>query len=105
MGLKSFLQQQGFIEDDAAGKNKQADKPAGAPAIAPAYFPVDTINQPGGKIAGTDPSFVSPLPRAIGNAGEQPDPSFIKFFEDELVKSNLPGPDYFEFRQLLLKTQ
>ena len=35
----------------------------------------------------------------------QPDPTFIKFFEDELVKANLPGPDYFEFRQLLIKTQ
>ena len=32
-------------------------------------------------------------------------PTFVKFFEDELGKANLPGPDYFEFRQLLVKTQ
>src|SRR6202012_5903500 len=30
------------------------------------------------------------------------DPSSIKFYEDALVKLNMPGPDYFEFRQQLM---
>jgi uncharacterized protein YktA (UPF0223 family) len=72
--------------------------------VEPVYFPV---NAGSAKTAATgDPSFVTPLPSA-GAAGtkEQPDANFIKYFEDELLKANLPGPDYFEFRQQLVKTQ
>jgi hypothetical protein len=106
MGLKSFLKQQGFIEDDGVGKNKQAAGSSQTPAaVAPTYFPVEPVAQTSAKSATGDPSFVSPLQQTAIIAGEQPDPSFIKFFEDELVKANLPGPDYFEFRQLLVKTQ
>jgi hypothetical protein len=106
MGLKSFLKQQGFIADDEAGKNKDKAGAGGTvpPPVTPTYFPIEPGGQTTGKTS-ADPSFVSPLQQVVTNAAEQPDPSFIKFFEDELVKANLPGPDYFEFRQLLVKTQ
>ena len=107
MGLKDFLKQQGFIAESPADK-----KPAAADntrvnkqtVIEPTYFPLSGgSNTPG--TAGGDPSFVAPLPITGASAQDAPDPSFIKFFEEELVKANLPGPDYFEFRQLLVKTQ
>lgn len=109
MGLKSFLQQQGFIEN---GPDKKNGKTGGDPApntasvAQPVYFPVSQP-APGGRMAdmGREPSFVTPLQPSVTNANDHPDASFIKFFEDELVKANLPGPDYFEFRQLLVKTQ
>ena len=104
MGLKDFLKQQGFIadgpEDKKTADNTRVAKPA---VIEPVYFPVNA----GTAAASTagDPSFVSPLPQAAAGTKEQPDPNFIKYFEDELAKTNLPGPDYFEFRQQLIKTQ
>lgn len=110
MGLKSFLAQQGFIKEEPgdekspAEEGKASPQPAPAP-VTPTYFPV---NQPAAASAAAgEPSFVSPLQQTIAatQADGQPDPAFIKFFEDELVKTNLPGPDYFEFRQMLLKTQ
>ncbi|MEO6316287.1 MAG: hypothetical protein ABIU63_14335 [Chitinophagaceae bacterium] len=105
MGLKDFLKQQGFIEEAPADKKNEATviPRAATPAIEPVYFPI-AAGGAGAKTA-ADPSFVSP-PQQIAAAGtEAPDPTFVKFFEDELVKANLPGPDYFEFRQLLSKTQ
>src|SRR5258705_3249086 len=107
MGLKDFLKQQGFIEDGPENKRKEkSDNTRTAqPAVTPIYFPVSAGSQEGGAKASGDPSFVTPLPQPATNANEQPDATFIKFFEDELVKANLPGPDYFEFRQLLVKTQ
>lgn len=117
MGLKSFLVQQGFIKDEPAEvKKPQAEsgntpapaKPAPTP-VEPTYFPVNAAPQTAS--AGADPSFVSPLQQQGGvssftsSLSDQPDPAFIKFFEDELAKQNLPGPDYFEFRQMLLKMQ
>lgn len=109
MGLKSFLQQQGFITDDGAEKPKQ-EKSAGqtpAAAVTPMFFPVQEITPATNtRDAVADPSFVTPLQQnTTTTAPQQLDPSFVKFFEDELVKSNLEGPDYFEFRQLLSKTQ
>ena len=108
MGLKDFLKQQGFIADGPADKAKQpADKTSIAKsAVEPMYFPVSESAASTAAASG-DPSFVEPLRQVAGNGntGAQPDASFIKFFEDELAKANLPGPDYFEFRQLLVKTQ
>lgn len=110
MGLKKFLQEQGFIEDD---KEKTGTKPAVASqgtsnVPPPMYFPLNTSGETGGSAssdtAQSDPSFVAPLQQTI-SAKASLDPTFVKFFEDELVKANLPGPDYFEFRQMLLRTQ
>ena len=111
MGLKNFLKQQGFIQDDPADKNEPGGNPGTpqkkAAEVTPVYFPLGSA-ETGDEAAQSDPSFVSPLQesaRENKNDKLQPDPSFIKFFENELVKANLPGPDYFEFRQLLVKTQ
>ncbi len=105
MGLKDFLKQQGFIADSKDDKKAVADntRVARPAAVEPMYFPVNAETAKAGSAA--DPSFVTPLPQAVAGTKEQPDASFIKYFEDELVKSNLPGPDYFEFRQQLIKTQ
>jgi hypothetical protein len=110
MGLKSFLQQQGFIAEEPDGKTKEQQSASDTqPAVEPTFFPIpgtvkskQTEQATAG--AGTDPSFVAPLQQSNGSK-EQPDPTFVKFFEDELVKANLAGPDYFEFRQQLAKTQ
>jgi len=113
MGLKSFLKQQGFIAEEPGDKEKP-ENPAPAPAqrpvnnVAPTYFPLYPSNNTVGSSAPSapDPSFVTPLQQtAVVTSGDQPDPTFIKFFEDELGKANIPGPDYFEFRQQLIKTQ
>ena len=114
MGLKNFLRQKGFIEDEPGEKIKEhpdsgikASQPV--PDVAPTFFPLhttaDSVTAPpteGGAPA--DPSFVAPL-HQNEPVQDQPDPTFVKFFEDELVKANLPGLDYFEFRQQLIKTQ
>ena len=114
MGLKSFLKQNGFIEDGPDDKpgiksgNEENIKET-ITGVPPVYFPV-TSTVPGNgnnnnTVSGEDPSFVVATSTQAATAKVQIDPSFIKFFEDELVKSNLPGPDYFEFRQLLIRTQ
>src|SRR5947209_4910995 len=103
MGLKNFLIQQGFITDDendkgSGSKHKSSDDKIDAP---PSYFPLYNTNGTKGNIPDTqqeDPSFVTPL-KTKSNPSSKLDQSFIKFFEDELSKSNFPGPDYFEFRQ------
>jgi hypothetical protein len=113
MGLKKFLQQQGFIEEEEKKGKAQGDKGGLATQSAsmppPMYFPPGSSSAETGSFVSsdtvaTDPSFVTPL-QQNKNARVSLDPSFIKFFEDELVKANLAGPDYFEFRQMLLKTQ
>jgi hypothetical protein len=105
MGLKDFLKQQGFIADGPEDKKAAADntRTARPSVVEPVYFPVNA----GGTTAAApvDPSFVTALPTAVPATAAQLDPSFIKYFEDELLKANLPGPDYFEFRQQLVKTQ
>jgi hypothetical protein len=112
MGLKNFLKQRGFIEDEPGDKTKEhgdhsntVQQPVSE--IAPTFFPLHSttdaaVSTSPGEIP--DPSFVAPLQQNAGER-EQLDPTFVKFFEDELVKANLPGPDYFEFRQQLIKTQ
>ncbi|MDQ6761101.1 MAG: hypothetical protein M3015_00565 [Bacteroidota bacterium] len=113
MGLKSFLKERGFIEDEHNKKTEQRndDLPAGktpATKITPTFFPLQAGTNAASTNADNDtsgePSFVSPLQQNT-NQREELDPTFVKFFEDELVKANLPGPDYFEFRQQLIKTQ
>ncbi len=109
MGLKNFLQQRGFIEDDSKPKTETTSHDGhstGSNEVAPTYFPIT----PSGSSAngGSDPSFVTPLQTSSSSSSSsstQLDSSFVKFFEDELTKANLPGPDYFEFRQQLIKTQ
>jgi hypothetical protein len=114
MGLKNFLIQKGFIEDEPGGKIKEHGdnsnvQQQASPDVAPTFFPLHstenvTANAASPNEISPDPSFVAPLPQNTSGQ-EQPDPTFVKFFEDELVKANLPGPDYFEFRQQLIKTQ
>lgn len=108
MGLKSFLKEQGFIADDEHDKKKTSSpsNQQAASSVAPTYFPIEGDGT--GSTDNNEPSFVTPLKQnsqTSTNVGTQPDPQFIKFFEDELTKTNLPGPDYFEFRQMLIKTQ
>jgi hypothetical protein len=111
MGLKNFLKQRGFIEDEPGDKIKEHGDHSNAvqpvSEIAPTFFPLHSAtdaatSKSSGEIP--DPSFVAPLQQNTSEK-EQLDPTFVKFFEDELVKANLPGPDYFEFRQQLIKTQ
>jgi hypothetical protein len=108
MGLKDFLKKQGFIEDEPDRKVQGGDSNTVSSSfsnIAPTFFPVQPTAGGAGSTGTTDPSFVvisSPQNSAPQN---QPDPTFVKFFEDELIKANLPGLDYFEFRQQLIKTQ
>src|SRR5258708_38098517 len=106
MGLKSFLKEQGFIADDPNQKVKESSTGSqqAAASVTPTYFPV----QGGGSSSAqnSEPSFVAPLKQNfVASTGIQLDPTFIKFFEDEITKTNLPGPDYFEFRQMLIRTQ
>ncbi len=103
MGLKNFLKEQGFIADEPGDKKATQANPA-APVVTPVYFPVSSTS-PEKSSGDSDPSFVTPLQQTVTAVKDQPDATFIKFFEDELLKANLPGPDYFEFRQLLIKTQ
>ncbi|HTE32052.1 MAG TPA: hypothetical protein VK666_16840 [Chryseolinea sp.] len=109
MGLIDFLKEQGFIESGTGNKEKEkanrSDNSQQASSVPPTYFPVSDTGDPVSS-APTDvePSFVTPLKQNT-SVKEEIDPTFIKFFEDELVKANFPGPDYFEFRQLLVKTQ
>ncbi|MEP6746139.1 MAG: hypothetical protein ABJB86_00355 [Bacteroidota bacterium] len=107
MGLKNFLKEQGFIADLPPDKKPEKAASAGTNSnVAPTYFPLTPANVGSSTPAVSgEPSFVSPLQQAVNSIGEQPDATFVKFFEDEMVKANLPGPDYFEFRQLLVKTQ
>jgi len=113
MGLKKFLQDTGFIQDDPDGKTEtNSDDTASvhksSANAVPSFFP---LTQTAGVNAansssGEDPSFVAPLKQETSvSQKDSLDPTFVKFFEDELIKANLAGPDYFEFRQLLMKTQ
>jgi hypothetical protein len=111
MGLKDFLKKQGFIEDEsgdkAKGQGSNSDTGSSSLSnIAPTFFPIQSVtNTVTGNTGSADPSFVVMAPPQNSNEINQLDPTFVKFFEDELVKANLPGPDYFEFRQQLIKTQ
>lgn len=107
MGLKDFLIKQGFItETNGDSSNSETSDGKQQPVtekIAPTFFPVRENN--GDVVSNNNqPDFVTSINQPP-SVKDQIDPGFIKFFEDELVKSNLPGPDYFEFRQLLNKTQ
>ena len=111
MGLKSFLQEQGFIAADRDDKNKENETGSkgsqqSSSAVEPTFFPMQPAANGGGPATTSgagDPSFVTPLPKQ--DEREKPDPNFVKFFEDELLKANMAGPDYFEFRQQLSRTQ
>jgi hypothetical protein len=111
MGLKDFLKKQGFIEDDPVnnpqGQGSNSDNSSSSTSnIAPTFFPIQSLGGNAASNAGSsDPSFVVTPTQQNSNESNQLDPTFVKFFEDELVKANMPGPDYFEFRQQLIKTQ
>ncbi len=110
MGLKDFLKKQGFIEEDADDLKNEDNSNSGTARssenVAPTYFPfADPAGTASAGQSAQEPSFVSPVQQTATQQQDIPDPTFVKFFEDELVKANLPGPDYFEFRQSLMKTQ
>jgi hypothetical protein len=98
MSLKSFLQERGFIEKEEDSQSKPAEPKASvaanssAPAVEPTYFPLHS------GMEGTGPATANAsAPDTRTKTGV--DEAFVKFFEDELSKVNLPGPDYFEFRK------
>ena len=108
MGLKDFLKKQGFIEEDQADKTKAqagSTKPVMQQSTDTAPIFSSLLSGNNSSAGSSDPSFVVSSFEQSTNEKEQLDPSFVKFFEDELAKANLAGPDYFEFRQQLLKTQ
>ena len=106
MSLKSFLQEKGFIEKETDKKETNTgtavSQQAPTESVPPTYFPIGNQDDP---VKGTNPqpSYVVPLetsrPAATASQQAKIDEAFIKFYEDELTKANLPGPDYFEFRK------
>jgi hypothetical protein len=105
MSLKTFLQEKGFIEKEpgsAEGIEKKPGEAAPQQAsreIAPTYFPIQESSVQGST---TTSSADRPNAGPARQGQERVDDAFIKFFEDELTKSNFPGPDYFEFRKQML---
>jgi hypothetical protein len=106
MSLKKFLQQKGFLEKDGEsekdepGKSANSDGKQESQAVEPTYFPLYNTETPGTKSMTQDSRpFVVSDSAAYNNVTENIDQAFIKFFEDELVKANFIGPDYFEFRK------
>jgi len=106
MSLKTFLQEKGFIENDPEPKADEKNKNVSAETsqtVEPTYFPFLNSDNP-------TTETTSPGSRQSDDSGasnrkiesENIDKAFIKFFEDELVKVNFPGPDYFEFRKQML---
>jgi peptidoglycan hydrolase CwlO-like protein len=93
MSLKTFLQEKGFIEKDKAEDKKENVTSASTAQVAPTYFPIHDS-----ATTGTSSSTTN----SITSTAEAIDPAFIKFFEDELARINLPGPDYFEFRRQMI---
>ena len=84
---------------------KEEAKPL--PPQSPVYFPVtpQQYTQP----TGNQPSFVVSGPNVAAQPQQQNsgllDPDFVHTLEEEITKQNLPGQDYFEFRQVMVKTQ
>lgn len=108
MSLITFLQEKGFIEkgteSKTGNKDKQAEnvKPEQSTLIVePTYFPLHNSAMEETQVAS---NFVQSdaLNLRQNNKTQDIDEAFIKFFEDELVKVNLAGPDYFEFRKQML---
>ncbi|AEV97923.1 hypothetical protein A4D02_15240 [Niastella koreensis] len=108
MSLKKFLQQKGFIEKEEETEKSEGEKKTSSSGkqdqpqqtIEPTYFPLYGAETPATKSATTESSSpVAAESAAVNNTGDNIDPAFIKFFEDEMAKSNFPGPDYFEFRK------
>jgi hypothetical protein len=108
MSLKKFLQQKGFIEKDEEPEKKEVDKKTASSGkqeqqqtIEPTYFPLysgeTAETKPAATTGAQSPVVADSAP--VNNTAESVDPAFIKFFEDELTKTNFPGPDYFEFRK------
>jgi hypothetical protein len=109
MSLKSFLQEKGFIEKEPVKQeagintgNEQSAAPQATPeSVPPTYFPIHSQDNP---LTNTPRTSYIPPPETTRtttapSSATKIDDAFIKFYEDELVKANLPGPDYFEFRK------
>lgn len=58
-------------------------------------------NQPRPEPASARPATASVPPNATEAASATIDPKFMDHFAGVLSKANLPGPDYFEFRDIL----
>jgi len=110
MSIKTFLQEKGFIEQDSESKTGEKGKTTKniiseqtAQTVEPTYFPLYNSGDPGSKITPSDSrQSETPGVTSQNNKAENIDEAFIKFFEDELIKVNFPGPDYFEFRKQML---
>ena len=99
MSLKSFLQEKGYIERDAEKIAEKKGNSTASQAVEPTYFPFLDPDKNSGETASADAkSFEVPV-TPVQNQTENIDKAFIKFYEDELAKTNFPGPDYFEFRK------
>lgn len=99
--FRKLLEDHGYIEkskgEQPSEEKPQPEQPAkGTQDTQPAFFPVhgkphSSPSQMMGKSTGSTNPF--------NIITEEPDPAFIKFFEDEMGERNPPGLDYFEFRQ------
>lgn len=93
-----------FFEDIALKSGLFKKEETTSNIQTPSYFP-QTENTVQNQNSNTlQPSFVVTSSQTNVNTGTL-NPEFIKYFEDELAKANIPGMDYFEFRQLLINTQ
>ena len=99
--FKEFLIKQGFIKEDGSAKPTEKAHSNGEETpqdMNPVYFPSS-----GASSTTPQPTTFNENAQAqIPNAYPKLDPASIKFYEDALAKLNMPGPDYFEFRQQLM---
>ena len=103
MSLKSFLQEKGYIQkDDSKGKSTPKDPDKPKDSVPPTYFPLDESTEKETAVSVTTFNSQNQIEQTDTSAKVKIDTAFIKFFEDELVKANLPGPDYFEFRKQMI---
>ena len=103
MSLKSFLQEKGYIQSESGSGevSKTVTQNGGSESPAPVYFPL-TESQPYQDVPVTKFGIQNDIAQPESLSSPRIDDAFIKFFEDELLKANLPGPDYFEFRKQMI---
>lgn len=94
--FKKFLQEAGIVEKDSPADKKEES--SSAKKSSDVLFPTTTFS--------TNKNPVTPntgTSSVVPTLGRVPKENFVKFFEDAMKQANLPGEDYYEFRQKLAK--